>query len=208
MAEGKMTAETEITSEESVEENARYVLHGGLAICECGSRESHLRVPKCHGTYMHDMPIMVDTDTTAIENIQPFGYCTCMENPDRQDAIDAIMQDVEDQTHDLLDTAMDCVNAVGGFFSKAINFLTGNEGKEKKEEKDEYAEMLTESVMITCNPEKFSVIWDDASEDLIINGKRAMTTKCTIICEKCNKQISIIDDGQENAVHEQNNSKA
>lgn len=213
MAEGAKTAESQITKEDSVEQNARYVLHGGYAYCECGSRASRLQVPYCHGTYMHDMPIMVDTDTLANTNIQPFGYCYCMENPDRQAAIDEIMKQVEEETHDLLDTVMDGVNAVGkgisGFFSKAKSFFCGEEeeGEEKKSEEDEYAEMLRNSVMVPCDPRAFSFRWNGASEDLIIQGRHALTTNCTITCAWCGKTIYIADDGQENAAYEQNNKQ-
>lgn len=211
MAEGAKTAESQITKEDSVEQTARYVLHGGYAYCEYGSRASRLQVPKCHGTYMHDMPIMVDTDTMVNTNIQPFGYCYCMENPDRQAAVDAIMKEVEDETHDLLDMVMDGVNTIGKGVSSAVSsvksFFCGKDESEEetKSEDEQYAEMLMNSVMIPCDPRSFSFRWNDSSEDLIIQGRHALTTNCTITCSWCGKTIHIADDGQENAAYEQNN---
>ncbi|MBQ3783179.1 MAG: DUF4280 domain-containing protein [Lachnospiraceae bacterium] len=193
MAEGKITAEAKV-EEEGLEQQASYVLHGGKAYCQWGSRESRLQVPKCHGTYIHDMPMMVHTDVVVKENIQPFGYCYCMENPDRAAKVQEILDAVEEETHDLLDAAMDGVNAIG-------DFLFG--GDDEEEVSEEEMTLLEQNVTIMCKPGSFKVQWDDASEDLYINGEKALTNHCTIVCTKCGGLVSISDDGQENAAFEQ-----
>lgn len=208
MAEGKITAEANIEEQTGVEQKASYVLHGGKAYCEYGTRESRLQVPECHGTYIHDMPMMTYKDTEVKTNIQPFGYCMCMNNPDRAKKVEKILNKVDEETHDLLDTVMDGVNAVcdgvSSFASSVKGFFCGEEDTEKSEETtDEERTLLEQSVTIMCKPGAFSVIWEDASEDLIINKQRALTSQCTILCEKCGAVVSISDDGQENATFEQ-----
>lgn len=196
------------------------MLHGGKAYCQWGTRESRLQVPKCHGTYVHDMPMMTYKDTVVEKNIQPFGYCMCMDNPDRAKKVDEILNYVDNETHDMLDSVMDGVNAVGDAVnaigdaacsaaSSVVSFFSGEE--EKSEEKNEESEettdeertLLEQSVTIVCDPGAFSVIWEDSSEDLIINKQNALTSRCTILCKKCGAYIAISDDGQENAAFEQ-----
>lgn len=207
MAEGKVTAESEVTSEDSVEEKARYVLHGGQAFCPCGSRVSRLQVPKCHGTYMYDMPLMVDKDNNPEENIQPFGYCYSQENEDRQKKAEEIMKAVEDKTSDLLGKAMDALNSAADAVGDAIAWLTGNKEEEvTPDKKEEYAQILMENIVIQCNP-TFETCWQNASEDLSIKGDKALTTQSSIVCTKGKCEIFIVDDGQENAMSEQNNKQ-
>ena len=177
MAEGKMTAESDITQSSSVDQKASYVLHGGKAYCQWGTRESRLQVPKCHGTYVHDMPMMTYKDTVVEKNIQPFGYCTCMNNPDRAKKVEEILNTVEEETHDLLDTAMDGLNALcdtaGNIGSSVVNYFTGGDDEEEEESEetaDEERTLLEQSVTIVCDPGAFSVIWEDSSEDLIASN--------------------------------------
>lgn len=209
MAEGKITAESDITQSSSVDQKASYVLHGGKAYCQWGTRESRLQVPKCHGTYVHDMPMMTYKDTVVEKNIQPFGYCTCMDNPDRAKKVDEILNFVDNETHDILDSVMDGVNAVGdaacSAASSVVNFFTGGDDEEEESEEtaDEERTLLEQSVTIVCDPGAFSIIWEDSSEDLIINKQNALTNRCTILCKKCGAYIAISDDGQENAAFEQ-----
>lgn len=209
MAEGKITAESDITQSGSMEQKASYVLHGGKAYCQWGTRESRLQVPKCHGTYVHDMPMMTYRDTEVETNIQPFGYCTCMDNPDRAKKVEKILKKVDEETHDILDTVMDGVNAVGDVASSAYSsvksFFCGEEEetKESEDTTDEERTLLEQSVTIMCDPGAFSIIWEDSSEDLIINKQNALTSRCTILCKKCGAYIAISDDGQENAAFEQ-----
>lgn len=172
-------------TEDSVDKQEVYVLHGGVAACQYGSRTSRLRVPLCHGTYIHDMPLMTYTDTEVNTNVQPFGFCQCMENPERAIIAQEIMENVEEQSHDILDSIMD--------------FFAG----EPEKEDDEYADTLLQTIQVPCHPESFSLVWSDASDDLNINGAKALTTKCTCVCKKCGGQVFIVDDGQENATFEQ-----
>lgn len=185
MADGKVTAKAEAEIEENVVEQDVYVLHGGLAACQYGSRTSRLRVPKCHGTYMHDMPLMTYKDTKVNDNVQPFGFCQCPDNPERQLIAQDIMKKVEDQSHDILDSIMD--------------FFAG----EPEKESDEYSDVLMENIIVPCHPEAFSYVWNDASDDLYINEEKALITKCTCLCRQCGARIFIVDDGQNNAAFEQ-----
>lgn len=131
------------------------------------------------------MPIMTFLDREVNVNIQPFGFCQCMDNPDRAIIAKQIMDQVEEDSHDILDSIMD--------------FFMGS----AEPETDEYADCLMEKILVPCSPDVFSFVWSDASEDLYINGEKALTTKCSCICRKCAGLVKIADDGQENAAFEQ-----
>lgn len=194
--------EGNVETEDNVEQRYSYVVHGGYAQCPYGTRPSRLVVPECHGTYIHDMPVMTVKDNKVIENVQPFGYCTCMDNPDRLEKVKEIMKQVNEETK-LGDTIMDIAGAVGNFllFGPVMGTIK-NVMDSQEDEDDEYADMLMESVTIMCEP-LITQLWKDGSKDLLINSIKALNNGCTIKCDKCNAVIEIVDDGQENAVQEQ-----
>ena len=94
------------SSEESLTQSYSYVLHGASAYCECGSRLARLTLPECHGTYMHDMPVMTVEDCEAKTNVKAFGFCSSLTNPDRLKAVQKVMEIVEGDKNMLLVKAL------------------------------------------------------------------------------------------------------
>lgn len=192
-------------SEESLSKQHSYVLHGACATCQYGSRTARVVVPLCHGSYVHDMPVLTIKDSEVSKNIQIFGYCTCETNPDRIAKMKEILANVEKEDN-LLDNIMDGVSSIGkkakGLFNSVLNVF-GVE-TEKEEEEPEFAEDLKQNVMVVCAPE-FAIgsTWVGGSDKLMIKGVPALNSSCTITCIKCGGTLSIVDDGQENAVNEQ-----
>lgn len=172
---------------EEMEQQASYVVHGAYAYCSMGARPARLVVPACHGTYMHDMPIMTIHDCVPKENVQIFGCCSSMENPDR-DAEAARIQENVKKSGDLMNLVMDV-------------FTTGIGGLIKKKKGNDLDE-IKQQVMILCNP-ILAPSWQNGSRKLLIQGVPALNSTCTLECLKGGGTITIIDDGQENAASEQ-----
>lgn len=193
--------EGKVETKESVEQKHSYVVHGGYAQCPYGTRASRMVVPECHGTYIHDMPVMTVTDNKVIDNVQPFGYCTCMDNPDRLAKVKEIMKDVNEQTK-LGDTIMDIAGSIGNFLLFGPVLGTIKNIVESQEEDEEYSDLIMENVTIMCNP-VINQSWRDGTKNLQINSAMTLNSGCTIKCDKCNAVIEIVDDGQENATKEQ-----
>lgn len=191
-----VTSEVE-SNEEGLEQRHSYVLHGAQAICEFATRPGRLTIPVCHGTYMHDMPVMTVEDCKLAENIKVFGYCLCKNNPDIFTEMDKILEEVE-KADNLLDKIMD---GPKNLFSK-VKSIFGV--KEKKKTLDDYGSNLVESVHVLCSP-TFAVndTWSGGSDRMMINGVPALNSGCTMVCTKCGGKISIIDDGQANAINVQ-----
>lgn len=169
---------------EEMEPKASYVVHGAYAFCGMGSRPARLVVPACHGTYLHDMPILTIYDTTPGKNVQVFGYCNSSKNPERIAKAAEIQANVE-QSGGLMNLVMDIFSGIGSLFGK------------KKE-----TEVIEQQVMVVCNP-IFAPTWQNGSKELLINGAPALNTNATLECLKCGEIVSILEDGQENAVNEQ-----
>ena len=161
-----------------------YVVHGAYAVCSCGSRQSRLIVPQCHGTYIHDMPILCLTDAASRTNVQGFGFCNSETNPKRAEKVTEILENVK-KSDNFIDKVMD-------FFGI---------GKETPEAVDD----VGKNVLITCEP-MFALgeRWESFDEKirLQINGMEALHTGCQLIC-KNGGTITLLDDGQENAAFEQ-----
>lgn len=198
------------SSEESLTQTYSYVLHGAQAYCECGSRMARLTLPNCHGTYMHDMPVMTVEDSEAKTNVKAFGFCSSLTNPDRLDAVKEVMKIVE-KDKNLLDGMMDGISAIGNGImniGKKVASVFGYEEDTTEDPYHGYGKDVYESVTVLCNPE-FAVgdIWSGGTDRLQINGVNALNTRCTLVCLKCDKgAIHLVDDGQENAVTEQHGS--
>lgn len=210
-------------SEESLEQQYSYVVHGALAYCPYGSRVGAVVVPKCHGTYLHDMPILQTTDSKAKEyegdvagagaNIQCFGFCGCMNNPDRLDVVEKIMEEVEGDKN-LLDHIMDLDSGSKKAKKSVLKKIKGFFEKDSEEQEEDpyhgYSKDVYENAVVLCRPQ-FAVndIWEGGNDRLIINEKQAMNSGCTIICLKGDGEpITFCDDGQNNAVEMQNASPA
>lgn len=193
------------SSEENVEKSYSYVLHGAQAFCACGSRMARLTIPKCHGTYMHDMPVMTIEDTEAQVNVKAFGFCSALDNPDRLVEVQKVMDKVEEDKN-LLDGIMDIKlgfkNAVKNVAKKVASVF----GYEEPEDPYHgYSKDVYENVTVLCKPE-FAVndVWKGSSDRLRINGVNALNTNCELVCLKSKDGlIKLADDGQENATSEQ-----
>jgi hypothetical protein len=207
MAAQGTSVKSEVTSqEESLEKQYSYVLHGAKTYCEYGSRTARVVVKECHGTYVHDMPVLTEEDCEAKTEIQIFGYCTCETNPDRIAKMEEILANVKKEDN-LLDGIMDGVNAVGkavkGLFGKVMSVF-GKEEKKEEPEEPEFAEDLKQNVVVMCDPQ-FAINgkWIGGTDKLLLKGVPVLNSGCTITCIKCGGNIGLVDDGQENAISEQ-----
>jgi len=189
------------SSEESMVPSYSYVLHGAQAYCESGSRPGRITIPKCHGTYLHDMPIMTIEDSEAQVNIKAFGFCMAMDNPDRLAKVREVMDKVEEDQN-LLDKMM---NGLSGI-KKAVESVFGFGEDKSKDPYHGYSPDVFENVTVPCRP-KFAIgdVWQEGSDRLKINGVNALTSKCWIHCVKSEEKgkIQLVDDGQDNATSEQ-----
>lgn len=190
------------SNEENLEQKYSYVLHGARAICEYGTRPGRLTIPKCHGTYMHGMPVMTIKDCKAYENIKVFGYCTSKDNPDIFEAMDNILEMVEKEDN-LLDKVMDAPKKLFNLGKKVLSVF-GVETEKKEKSLSDYGADLVENVTVLCKP-TFAIgdTWSGGTDRLLINGVPALNSGCTMICTKCGGKITILEDGQENAINEQ-----
>ena len=179
-----------------------YVVHGAEAYCPCGSRPGRLTIPTCHGTYMHDMPIMTVYDSKEDTNIKCFGFCSSISNPDRLTEVEKVMDKVE-KSKNLLDGIMDGLSFLGNAIASAFGF--GDE-PDPNDPYHGYGEDVYKSVLVCCEP-MFATMrkWDGGTDRLRINGANALNSNCTIVCLKDaeNGIIHIMNDGQENAAMEQ-----
>jgi len=170
----------------SAEKKYSYVLHGAKIFCSCGSRESRLVVPLGNGTNIHDMPMLTVKDCSPNQNIQGFGFCSSMENPQRQIEMDEIMEEVEGES---------------GFLDNVMNFFSS--GKTKKKKSEEYAQDVQKNVLVCCVPEFASNDeWQEGTEALIIGKEMALNSTCSITC-KWGGNIVFVEDGQQNAIEQQ-----
>lgn len=185
-------------SEESLEQYYSYVLHGSQAYCEYGSRLARLTLPKCHGSYIHDMPVMTTEDCKAYENIKVFGFCSSLENPDRFAAVEDVMKKVKEDEN-LLDAMMNGIN----FLAKKVAKVFGCDSDTNDPYRG-YGKDVVENVLVQCRPVFAPAdIWSGGTDKLMINGKQALNSNCIMVCTKCGGHIRIANDGQENAISEQ-----
>ncbi len=188
------------TAEESLQQSYSYVLHGAQAYCNFGSRLARLTLDKCHGTYMHDMPIMTTEDTKVQTNIKAFGFCSSMDNPERLEAVKAVMKKVEDDKN-FLDYMMDGIS----FLANKVESIFGMDESEDKDDKYHgYSKDVYEGVTVVCHPLiEAGCRWSGGTDKLQINGKQALNSGCSLVCARGGGVIQIIEDGQENATLEQ-----
>lgn len=197
--------EVQATVESSAEDMAQkysYVVHGAQAYCPMGSRPGRLTVPYCHGTYMHDMPIMTVSDAVKQTNVKCFGFCNSIYNPDRLEVVKKVMDDVE-KAKGILNHIMDGISFLGNAIASAFGF---SDEPDPNDPYHGYSEDVYKSVMVQCNP-KLAVLekWAEGNDRLKINGENALNSRCTLVClNDCDQGlIQIMDDGQENAANEQ-----
>lgn len=53
-----------------------YVVRGAMLYCEKGTHPRRLNLPKCHGVYILNKPIIRKNDCVSEKNISSFGVCT------------------------------------------------------------------------------------------------------------------------------------
>lgn len=53
-----------------------YIVRGAKMICDKGTNERHINLPKSHGSYANEKPMMNKKDNVAGENVKYFGVCT------------------------------------------------------------------------------------------------------------------------------------
>ena len=58
-----------------------YIVQGAKLKCSFGSKESSLKIPVDHGTYINDKPQGNIMDHKPNFNIMPFGMCSSLANP-------------------------------------------------------------------------------------------------------------------------------
>lgn len=195
------------SSEENLVPSYSYVLHGAQAYCACGSRPARLTIPTCHGTYMHDMPIMTIEDSETQVNVKAFGFCTALDNPDRLEIVKGVMDIVEGKSN-LLDKIMDGLSGkkrTVKSLKSAVDSTFGYGEDSTKDPYNGYSPDVYENVTVPCKP-MFAIgdVWMDSSDRLKINGVNALTSQCWLRCIKAKEgKIQLADDGQENATSEQ-----
>ena len=53
----------------------KYVVRGAQVSCSSGSSPTNINIPKSHGVYVNDKPVLNDHDSSVGTNVMPFGYC-------------------------------------------------------------------------------------------------------------------------------------
>lgn len=61
---------------------SEYLVRGALLACQYGSHPRRLNLPKCHGIYIEEKPLMREDDCLLDENISYFGVCSCQTPPE------------------------------------------------------------------------------------------------------------------------------
>lgn len=63
---------------EYAQEQQEYLVRGAMMRCSCGSHYRRLNLPKCHGVYTNDRPMMNDNDSLPGDhlNVSTFGVCS------------------------------------------------------------------------------------------------------------------------------------
>lgn len=186
-------------NQENLEQKYSYVLHGAQAICEYGTRPARLTIPYGHGTEMHGMPVMTVEDCMPFTNVKAFGYCTSKDNPDIFTEMDRILEAVEKEDIDSI--ANPSESPITNIFDRVLSVFGGPK-KDPNKSLSDYGEDLVNSVTIMCKPAiAWGDTWSGGTDRLLINGKQALNSSCTLVCTKCGGRITIIDDGQENAIN-------
>ena len=57
-----------------------YLVRGAMLVCDKGTHPRRLNLPKSHGMYVEDHPLIIDTDCKE-ENIKYFGVCQSQTTP-------------------------------------------------------------------------------------------------------------------------------
>ncbi|BCJ92611.1 hypothetical protein acsn021_01800 [Anaerocolumna cellulosilytica] len=57
------------------EEEESYLVRGAMLYCNCGSHPRRLNLPKCHGVYVLNHPVIREDDCEPGKNISYFGVC-------------------------------------------------------------------------------------------------------------------------------------
>ncbi len=60
-------------------ENPAYIVRGALMQCKLGSHRRRINLPKSHGSYVNEKPMM-NVDDCKPDNIPYFGICNSMSN--------------------------------------------------------------------------------------------------------------------------------
>ncbi|MCP1311451.1 PAAR-like protein [Paenibacillus tyrfis] len=66
-----------------------FVVEGATAACSCGSKESRLKAPANRQVYINDKIQLNVTDSKPYVNVDAFGYCSSLNNPDVAEATKA-----------------------------------------------------------------------------------------------------------------------
>ena len=61
--------------------DTKYVVRGAQVKCNKGSSSTNLNLPKSHGVYINDKPVLNDSDRAAGTNVMPFGRCKILKGP-------------------------------------------------------------------------------------------------------------------------------
>jgi hypothetical protein len=151
-----------------------YVVRGARIFCPFGTHIRKLDMTKSHGAFIRGKAMMNEADCVVglSYNIAPFGGCHSPNNTQKQ--ID-ITVGVDDE---LMPTGMD--EETGGL----IRPSPGTTIKAR-----------------LCIPTLLGNRWLEAEENTLVDGKPALTVKCSILCVYAcgspeDSGITFLDDGQ------------
>lgn len=66
---------------------SEYLVRGAMLVCQCGSHPRRLNLPRCHGVYMMEKPIIRKDDCIVGKNIEYFGVCSGSTPPEGAETI-------------------------------------------------------------------------------------------------------------------------
>ena len=69
---------------------SEYLVRGALLACQYGSHPRKVNLPKCHGIYIEDKPMIREDDCVVDENISYFGICACETPPPNAETISVV----------------------------------------------------------------------------------------------------------------------
>ncbi|RDY32219.1 DUF4280 domain-containing protein [Lachnotalea glycerini] len=92
---------------------AEYLVRGALLSCQCGSHPRRLNLPKCHGIYYGEHPMMGEMDCIIEENISYFGVCSSSTPPANAETITLAAYSENVESGEVVEGFICCPNIIG-----------------------------------------------------------------------------------------------